>query len=225
MSKMFKTITRTWNPFTGCLFECSYCWARKLAETKLKNSPKYVNGFEPTFHPQELKHKFEPGGFVFVSDMGDIRWATWKDMQNILAKIEHYPDTRFLLQTKDPSLFIASPHWPGNVYLGTTIESNRDWERTKAPKSCIRHIDMLSIVHPHKFISIEPIMDFDLDVLVQWVADIAPEIIEVGADNYRNNLPEPSWGKVEVLLARLREICPKVVEKEGLERLRREANR
>ncbi|MCL0048393.1 hypothetical protein M1N20_02975 [Dehalococcoidia bacterium] len=73
--------------------------------------------------------------------------------------------------------------------------------------------------HPHKFISIEPIMDFDLEVLTQWLDRIKPGIVEVGADNYCNHLPEPPWWKVEALLKNLRGICPRVVEKEGLERL------
>jgi hypothetical protein len=47
-----------------------------------------------------------------------------------------------------------------------------------------------------------------------------PDIIEVGADNYHNHLPEPPWSKVKALLGKLRGISPRVVEKEGLERLR-----
>ncbi|GAG76771.1 unnamed protein product [marine sediment metagenome] len=49
---------------------------------------------------------------------------------------------------------------------------------------------------------------------------INPEIIEVGADNYSNHLPEPPWWKVEALLNNLTNICPRVMEKEGLERLK-----
>jgi len=78
---------------------------------------------------------------------------------------------------------------------------------------------MRALDHPKKFISIEPICDFDLDEMLSWMEEIKPDIIEVGADNYHNDLPEPPWEKVEKLLAGLKTICPTVVEKDGLDRL------
>ena len=63
-------------------------------------------------------------------------------------------------------------------------------------------------------------MDFDIENIVRWIGNISPEIIEVGADNYHNNLPEPSPEKLKQLLANLRTICPNVIEKDGLERLK-----
>lgn len=72
---------------------------------------------------------------------------------------------------------------------------------------------------PKKFISIEPVMDFDLDRMTAWIADIRATIIEIGADNYHNNLPEPPPAKLKALLRNLKKICPVVVEKPGLERL------
>jgi len=73
-----------------------------------------------------------------------------------------------------------------------------------------------------KFVSIEPVMRFDLGRLLKIIWAIRPAIIEVGADNYGHNLPEPTWEEVQELLRRLREICPDVKEKDGLERLRKE---
>jgi hypothetical protein len=64
-------------------------------------------------------------------------------------------------------------------------------------------------------------MDFVPKTLSRWIGHIQPEIVEVGADNYRNGLVEPPWEKVEELLKMLRQICLTVVEKPGLERLRK----
>jgi hypothetical protein len=64
-------------------------------------------------------------------------------------------------------------------------------------------------------------MDFRAKTLVRWIGHIKPEIVEVGADNYGNGLVEPSWDKVQELLWGLKRFCPVVVEKPGLERLRR----
>jgi len=51
------------------------------------------------------------------------------------------------------------------------------------------------------------------------ILDINPEIVEVGADNYNNNLPEPSPYKVNILLTELRKFGRTVIEKQGLDRL------
>lgn len=223
MTRMFRSITRTWNPFVGCLFKCSYCWSRRLAETRLRHLPRYKDGFKPKFISEEFNKRFKPGEFVFVSSMGDIAWAAPDAMAAILRKIMSYPRTNFLLQTKKPQIYLDwQIGFPPNVYLGTTIESNFDWLKGKAPRPYARYLAMTEIQHPHKFVSIEPIMNFDLQVLVHWIDRIKPEIIEVGYDNYGLHLPEPPWEKVETLLHELRQICPKVVEKDGLSRLKGE---
>jgi DNA repair photolyase len=43
----------SWNPVTGCLFGCPYCYAKKMAESGFfaKGFPKK---FKPTFHPDRL---------------------------------------------------------------------------------------------------------------------------------------------------------------------------
>jgi len=63
-------------------------------------------------------------------------------------------------------------------------------------------------------------MDFYLDALLPLVVELRPAIIEIGADNYHNHLPEPSPEKLNALLSNLRNICPNVIEKDGLERLK-----
>ncbi len=214
MSRMFKSITRTWNPFTGCRFNCTYCWARKLIEGRLHHLDRYKAGFIPTTHPDRFNPRFKPGDFVFVCDMGDIAFAPPVVWSAILDVVGLYPDTKFLLQSKDPRMFPQVV--PANVYLGITLESNRTYV---GPSPFERYVALLGRDHQHKFVSIEPVMDFDLSTLVRWVGDISPEIVEVGADNYHNDLPEPSWGKVEALLEALRRFVPTVVEKDGLERL------
>ena len=135
MGKMFKTVTRTWNPIIGCLHDCTYCWARALAETRLKDSPRYRDGFAPKLIESELRRKFKPGEFVLVSSMGDISCAKWEWRKRVLEVITRFPETNFLLQTKDPGWFHLVG-LPGNVYAGTTIETNRDdlaRQFTKAP--------------------------------------------------------------------------------------------
>lgn len=222
---MFKSITRTWNVFCGCKFDCIYCNARRLAETRLKHIPRYKDGFTPHLVNSELTKSFKPGEFIFVAYMGDIAFATREQFLRILARIREFPMTYFLIQSKNPKqLYDWREDWgitlPANVYLGTTIETNRDYGLTKAPKPIERFRYLAGYPHNLKFLSVEPIMDFDLEEMVNWVTLMQPDIIEVGADNYHNHLQEPPWWKVEALLERLRVICPLVIEKEGLERLK-----
>ena len=221
MSRMFKSIDKTWNVFVGCNFDCTYCNARKAALTRFKHIPRYKDGFKPHLVESELHRKFKPGQFIFVAYMGDIAFAIYPDMVTIFNRIIQFPETRFLLQSKDPRCFRK---WnlviPPNVYLGTTIETNRDYHLTKAPTPIERFRQLTGYHHNAKFLSIEPIMDFDLDTLTYWVKLLNPDIIEVGADNYHNHLPEPSPENVNSLLTTLRAFHPTVIEKDGLERLK-----
>jgi len=223
---MFKTpdgqAMKTWNVFTGCKFDCAYCSARDLALTRLKHLEKYRRGFEPSFHPGELHRRFRPGEFVLVAYMGDISFASREVVINILEQVRKFPETDFLFCTKNPlTYWYWELHWPDNVYFGATIETNRDYKGSTAPQPWERFRDMQAAVlkGKRKFISIEPVMDFDLDMMVSWMLKIQPEIIEVGADNYGNGLEEPSADKSRQLLRELREFCPNVIEKKGLERL------
>ena len=220
MSRMFTFNGKrmvTWNLFTGCSFNCSYCWARKLAEGRLKMS--YPSGFIPTTHPDRFTRRFKPDDFVFPVSMGDIAFAPSVVIDCILLTAQKYPDTKFLLCTKDPSIFCKIIFRQPNIYLGTTIETNRKWFFTRAPSPYDRYLTMRDLTHPHKFISIEPIMDFEIE-FIKWLDQIQPSIVEVGADNYHNNLPEPNADMVNALLDFLKDICPIVIEKQGLERLK-----
>ncbi len=209
---------KVWNLFTGCNFNCSYCWARKLAEGRVKHS--YPDGFIPTTHPERFNKHFKPNDFVFVTSMGDISFAPSIVEDYIVTVANRYPETSFLLCSKEPDIFRKVKFHSPNIYLGTTLETNRDTSPfSRAPATRERYYSLRFLSHKHKFLSLEPLMDFDLLTFVQWITNIGPEIVEVGADNWRNNLPEPEPNKVNDLLVYLKQICPNVIEKDGLERL------
>ena len=227
MNRMFTDpatgmLLKTWNVFVGCKHDCTYCNAKVLVNTRLKHNLRYRDGFEkPHLVPELLTRGFNPGEFIFVAYMGDISFATPYEFWRILDRIKQFPDTNFLMITKNPGFFLKWPEpFPLNVILGTTIETNRNHKLSKAPPPLRRWIDLTTVHHRRKFLSIEPVMDFDLRELTRWIALLEPSIIEIGADNYHNKLPEPSVDKLEQLISFCRGVCPEVVEKPGLERLR-----
>ncbi len=214
-SKMFNMISKTWNPVTGCTHYCIYCWARKLALTRLRNSKKYQNGFLPKIHLEEFKMKFKDGDIVFVTDMGDLFSDGVPDdwIVRVVEFIKKFPNTYFLFLTKNPRRYHNFVDlFPPNAILGATIETNRDGlyihhrpRISLAPLPSIRYKAMKELEWPMKFISIEPILDFDLDVFTKWIIDINPFMVYVGYDNYKWKLPEPPLSKTLELIKRLTE--------------------
>jgi len=107
----------------------------------------------------------------------------------------------FLLQSKNPQTFDRIT-FPDNVILGTTIETNRDdgYEKiSKAPVPSQRYQDLLNVRHRTKMVTIEPVLDFDVNTMIHWLEDINPCLIWLGYDSRKNNLPEPPLAKVKTL--------------------------
>jgi DNA repair photolyase len=201
--KMFNIVTKTWNPVTGCSHDCVYCWARELASTKLRNSHRYKNGFQPRINEIEFQTKFKERDFVFVSDMGDL-FGHFAPSEWILRVLEHaarFPRAFFLFLTKNPARYEEFLNrMPNNAILGTTIETNRDqryleFAVSQAPRPSMRYEAMKKLEWDKKFVSVEPIMDFDLEVMRKWIEEIFPFLVYVGYDNYNHQLLEPPLNK------------------------------
>jgi hypothetical protein len=69
-------------------------------------------------------------------------------------------------------------------------------------------------------ITIEPVMDFDVDILAMWIHEIHPFFVNLGADSKNRGLPEPTREKVMALVAALDEYGIELREKHNLERLK-----
>ena len=204
---MYAFVTHTWNPIRGkCPHNCSYCYM------------KVFNVGEFRFIESELKTNLGEDNFIFVGSSTDMwvkeAWSWWLD--RILEHCGQYKN-RYLFQSKTPERF----HWfnfPDNTVLGTTLETNRSCgDISEAPPIGHRVAWMKELASP-KMISIEPIMDFDLDYFTDWIEQIAPEFVSIGADSKGHNLPEPSAEKVQQLIEHLQGITT-VKIKDNLKRL------
>src|SRR3990167_5227085 len=69
------------------------------------------------------------------------------------------------------------------------------------------------------FVTIEPIMVFDLEEFAGRIRDIDPIFVNIGADSKGHNLPEPSWEEVRALIDKIREAGIEVRLKKNLNRL------
>ena len=136
----------------------------------------------------------------------------------ILERISKLPHKTFFIQTKQPfdlweilcKLKIkGSPSpLPPNLILGITLETNRDKDYnekiSQAPYPSLRAIMFEQIEHTRKFITIEPILDFDLDKFIEMIHRINPERVYIGYDTKKNKLPEPKLEKTLQLIEDLK---------------------
>jgi len=202
---MFENITKTWNPVVGCLHNCTYCWARRLAETKLKDVERYRDGFVPKLVEKELSKRFHKE-YVFVSDMGDLfgEWVPPECIVKVIDAINKSPTSNFLFLTKNPGRYREFlDFYPENLVLGATIETNRHYPVSEAPTTVERYKSMVELPYRNKLISIEPIMDFDMETFIQWIREIKPVLVHVGYDNYNCRLSEPQLSKTKELIENL----------------------
>ena len=111
--------------------------------------------------------------------------------------------TQFLIQTKNPERileFITHPLFQEQkVVVCTTIETNRHYPEimNNAPTPIKRAEAMAKIAECgiRTFVTIEPIMDFDLDEMVKLIKMCKPEQVNIGANTYKAiQLPQPTTG-------------------------------
>ncbi len=210
---MFNIVTATWNPISGCLYNCNYCWARNLAVTKLKNSKRYSNGFKPRLNESEFRVKFGKGDLIFVADMGDMfaDFIPTQWIKQVLDHIRQFPEADFLFMTKNPNRYLELlPCFPQNAILGATIETTDDEiiqidKVSNAPLPSQRYEAMKALDWKRKMVSIEPIVDFNLNTFVKWMKEINPFIVYIGYDNYFHKLREPPLKKTVELIEKLAE--------------------
>ena len=211
ITKMFDLVTLTWNPLGGrCPFNCIYCWSMgEKGLVKRYNMKKYQG--PPRLIEKEFKI-FKKGEFVFVQDMSDLFAGIIPKeyIERILEHIKKFPKNTFLLLTKNSKRYLEfEDRIPNNCICGVTVETNRDKGYRKISHAPLP-TDRLAAMHLlkgniRKMISIEPIMDFDLDYFVNEIEAIKPSFVYVGYDNYLYGLPEPLLPKTKELIKQLEE--------------------
>lgn len=197
----------TWNPISGCFNSCSYCYARRLANTRLEkrylannnvapnpsvpvprssSDPDY-DPFWPRFWPEKISgikqlfHRKNKG--IFVCDMSDLFGLgiphEWTSQVLFAAKVN--PWHRFYLLTKQPQNLAKWSPFPDNCWVGISITNTQQAIDAVTP--------MAQIEAKVKYISYEPLLEkvpcFHIMGLVDWVI--------IGAQTKPLVLPRREW--------------------------------
>lgn len=210
---MYGFITHTWNFIRGvCSHNCGYCymqrWWSRMSAPRLDEEEFKVN-------PGSGKDIFIGSGIDMLAPGIPRGWVV-----RVLEYLQYFDNT-YLLQSKNPEMFFRSIY-PQKTILCTTIETNRVPTKKILGNCCTpekRMLDFLGINHNQKMVTIEPVMDFDLLKMIEWMCSINPMQINIGADSGGNNLPEPPKEKLLELIYWLQNLGLNVHQKPNLRRL------
>jgi len=173
----------SWNPITGCLNGCPYCYARTIYK-------RFHRSFKPTFHYERLREPFtvKKPSYIFVCSVSEpfgdwipIRWIRY-----IIEVINNCKWHTFLFLTKFPdnALYMLNKigKIPRNLWIGATITRPKDYWRLDYLKEIPARI---------RFVSIEPILEDCTDIPLDGINWI---IVGAETGNRKNKVkPEKQW--------------------------------
>jgi hypothetical protein len=220
-----------WSTHRGCPHDCVYCSSKKYnirfggdpcEIRRLKDEWVDVGGLLEPIRPIRLL----PSGTIFVNPYCDIFALPSYDIGMILSHCNDEikrknQDAKFIFQTKDPAqYFDYMALIPQGSWLGTTIEyddnynyaETSDYIYSKAPSPFKRLTKMTELIWRYKkkykySVTVEPIMKFNLFRLSNWMTYIKPDLIFIGANTSKIQLPEPTSEELINLIYSLYEIA------------------
>ncbi len=203
---MYDFVNDTINPIGGaCPHKCKYCYVNRMKRKFPVIKEKYSG--EIRLDEKVLKKNLKRGLFYFVQSMGDLFAENVPEsiIMRVFDWLNRYPNNTYLLQSKNPKRFMEF-NFPKNMVLGTTLESNRDYEgMSKAPIIVDRISAMIELRKKgcRTMVTIEPVLKFDVFEMVDILKIIKPEWINLGADPGGHKLPEPSKEELLELIRRV----------------------
>jgi len=206
----------TWNPITGCLNGCEYCYARKLANGRCK--PLYnknwrniapgcqvTDPFSPRVWPKRLAElhqvkvwtqgrttqiaRFEQSAKgIFVCDMGELfgPWLPSDWTQSVMDTMAGCPQHRFYLLTKQPQELSRWSPFPANCWVGVSA-----WDHASFVNAC-HHLQFVDAAV--KFISLEPLLEWKVGIYAgDFAKGAGVSWVIIGAQTKPAVIPSREW--------------------------------
>jgi len=227
---MYDWITHTWTVLQGeCPHGCDYCSTDKMPWPHLKE----VYTGPPRLNEDDMTTDLGSGKTIFVASTRDLfaKGVPQELTRRVLERCRLFPENTYVFQSKDPGrMFMFKSLFPPKVIMGTTLESNRASKVSRAPNPVKRARDFATTVHYWRiaaggslqfFVTIEPIMEFDLIPFLDLIDSIGPKWVNIGADSKGSGLPEPEPRKLKQLIAELEVRDIEVRLKDNLGRLQK----
>jgi len=166
----------SWNPVTGCLHNCEFCYAREIAERF------YPQKFAPTFLPDRLaaprntdvpSRASDDVGWknVFVCSMADLwgKWVPREIIDLVLRETVEQPQWNYLFLSKFPARFEEFAHdFKPNTWVGTTVTCQDDVSRAEQAFFKLRKAGHKGV----RWVSVEPMLgpvEFNTIELFDWI--------------------------------------------------------
>ena len=204
----------TWNPVTGCLHNCPYCYAAKMYK-------RFGLSFEPIFHPERLT---EPAMYkiphkIFVVSAGDLfgEWVPDEWIQEVFKACEEAPQHKYLFLTKNPKRYLDLQYeiplpTSDRYWYGTTVNNSADFIMPCRAEYLSR------LMGCKKFLSIEPIFDEIHGIALENLKCFHWIIIGAETGNRKGKVaPKKEW--IERIVYRCRERGIPVFMKDSLKDL------
>ncbi len=150
----------TWNPVTGCnkvSHGCKFCYAERMSKRlQSMGLAKYRDGFAVRTHDQLVRVPltWRKPRLVFVNSMSDLFHEAVPDrfILDVFATMNQARQHTFQVLTKRPERVVRLNNrlpWNGNIWMGTSIESERWMDRAD-------HLKKTSA--GTRFLSLEPLL-------------------------------------------------------------------
>ena len=216
---MYAFVTHTSNPIKGlCPHECCYCYMKPIYN-RFKLDPNF------RLDVKELNANLGNGNFIFLGSSTDM-FANIVPTEWILKVYDHcnqYGQNKYLFQSKNPVRFLEPGlinhplmQKKGDLFFATTLETNREQPTVSNAQSMSERMQAMGKLREAGFgvmITMEPIMDFDLNDVMAMMQYVQPFQVNIGCNTSRSvHLPEPSRDKIIELVHALRQYTSVVLK-------------
>lgn len=219
---MYPWVTYTHTHLGGeCEHKCVYCYV----DNPRWGRPERYTG-KIRLIEQEFKVNYGEGKVIFIENCNDLfaKGVPAMMIERVIAHCRKYPNNTYVFQSKNPARFFEFDFGLKAVF-GTTVESNRDYPNIGKGPSMEERISAMRRIRERSpeirlFLTIEPVLDFDVVCFAGMIGSVKPDFINLGADSKGHGLPEPSVEKIRMLVEELKKYGVELREKHNLARLK-----